>query len=100
MDTVVVATLGLKIKRARERKCWTQQQLADAIQVSRDAIVKWETDQRAPRNRIGALEDVLGIDQGPMVLMIENHRTGATWRRMMSHPVVQRGLRRAGFAAR
>jgi len=45
-------------------------------------------------------EDVLGIDQGPMVLMIENHRTGATWRRMLSHPVVQRGLRRAGFLGR
>jgi len=45
-------------------------------------------------------EDVLGIDQGPMALMIENHRTGATWRRMSSHPVIQRGLRRAGFSTR
>jgi transcriptional regulator with XRE-family HTH domain len=61
MDTEA-PTLGTQIKRARERKRWTQQQLADAIEVSRDAIIKWEGDQRAPRNRIGALEEVLDID--------------------------------------
>lgn len=39
----------------------------------------------------------LGIDQGPIVLMIENYRSGATWKRMMKSPVIQRGLERAGF---
>lgn len=42
--------------------------------------------------------DTLGIDQGAMLLMIENHRTGAVWRRLMRHPVIQRGLKAAGFA--
>lgn len=42
-------------------------------------------------------EDVLGIDQGAMMVMIENHRTGTVWKRMMRHPVIERGLRRAGF---
>ncbi|MBM3879788.1 MAG: Tat pathway signal protein [Verrucomicrobia bacterium] len=41
--------------------------------------------------------DVLGIDQGPMLLMAENHRTGRVWRRFMQAPEVQRGLARAGF---
>jgi hypothetical protein len=41
--------------------------------------------------------DTLGIDQGPMLLMAENYRSGAVWRRMMKHPVIQRGLKRAGF---
>ena len=42
----------------------------------------------------------LGIDQGPILLMIENERTGAVWESFMTHPAVQRGLDRAGFRAR
>jgi hypothetical protein len=43
--------------------------------------------------------DVIGIDQGPMVLMIENWRTEAIWHRMMRNPDIQRGMQRAGFTA-
>ncbi len=39
----------------------------------------------------------LAIDQGPIVGMIENHRTGLLWRLFMSCPEVQAGLRRLGF---
>ncbi len=39
----------------------------------------------------------LGIDQGPLVLMIENGRTGHVWQRFMALPEVQAGLDRAGF---
>jgi hypothetical protein len=42
-------------------------------------------------------DDYLGIDQGPIVLMIENHRTGRIWREFMQYPAIQRGLARAGF---
>ncbi|PAP76425.1 glucoamylase family protein [Rubrivirga marina] len=41
--------------------------------------------------------DYLGIDQGPIVLMIENERTGAIWESFMTHPDVRAGLERAGF---
>jgi len=41
--------------------------------------------------------DYLGIDQGPIVLMIENYRTGRIWNVFMQHPAIQRGLARAGF---
>jgi hypothetical protein len=41
--------------------------------------------------------DYLGIDQGPIVLMIENYRTGRVWQVFMQHPAIQRGLARAGF---
>ena len=44
--------------------------------------------------------DYLGIDQGPIVLMIENERTGAVWDAFTRHPDVQRGLERAGFRPR
>jgi hypothetical protein len=42
--------------------------------------------------------DYLGIDQGPIVAMIENQRSGLVWRTMSRNPHVVRGLRRAGFA--
>jgi hypothetical protein len=42
--------------------------------------------------------DYLGIDQGPILLMIENHRTGLIWRLMRENPHVVRGLCRAGFS--
>ncbi len=41
----------------------------------------------------------LAIDEGPIVLMIENYRTGSIWNRMMTSPIIQRGLERAGFTA-
>src|SRR5512140_1939330 len=38
-----------------------------------------------------------GLDQGIVVLMIENHRTELIWRLMRDCPHVTTGLRRAGF---
>jgi hypothetical protein len=38
-----------------------------------------------------------GLDQGIVVMMIENHRTELIWRLMRSCPHVVTGLRRAGF---
>lgn len=39
-----------------------------------------------------------GINQGPIVLMIENYRTGLIWELMRQCPHVVQGLRRAGFS--
>jgi hypothetical protein len=41
--------------------------------------------------------DYLGIDEGPIVLMIENHLNGSVWERFMQNADVQTGLSRAGF---
>lgn len=41
--------------------------------------------------------EVLGIDQGPILVMIENYRTGKVWKTFMKAPEVQRGLKAAGF---
>jgi hypothetical protein len=38
-----------------------------------------------------------GIDQGPVVLMVENYRSGLIWDIMRRCPYVVEGLRRAGF---
>jgi hypothetical protein len=43
--------------------------------------------------------DRLGIDQGPIVAMIENYRSGLVWRVMQKNPYLREGLRKAGFQA-
>lgn len=42
-------------------------------------------------------DDYLGIDQGPIVIQIENHRSEIVWKAMHGEPNLVRGLKRAGF---
>jgi hypothetical protein len=39
----------------------------------------------------------LAIDQGPIIVMIENYRTGLLWKLFMNIPEVQDGMKRLGF---
>jgi hypothetical protein len=39
-----------------------------------------------------------GLDQGPIILMIENYRSGFLWRLMCRCPCIIAGLQRAGFS--
>ncbi len=48
-------------------------------------------------NRKWYAESYLAIDQGPIVVMIENYRTGLLWKLFMSHPDVLQGLKKLGF---
>ncbi len=41
--------------------------------------------------------DYLGIDQGPMLMMIENFRTGLVWNYVMKDPIIQNGLNKLGY---
>ena len=41
----------------------------------------------------------IAIDQGPIIVMIENYRTGLLWDLFMSAPEVQRGLTKFGFTS-
>jgi len=47
-----------------------------------------------------AADGHLAIDQGPIVVMIENHRSALLWRLFMSCPEVSAGLARLGFERR
>ena len=40
----------------------------------------------------------LAIDQGPIAVMIENYRSGLLWKLFMSHPDVQKGLKKLGLS--
>jgi len=39
----------------------------------------------------------LAIDQGPIIIMIENHRSGLLWNLFMSAPEVKTGMKNLGF---
>jgi hypothetical protein len=41
--------------------------------------------------------DYLGIDQGPIIAMIENYRSDLIWRTMRKNPYIVAGLKKAGF---
>jgi hypothetical protein len=41
----------------------------------------------------------LAVDQGPIILMIENYRTGLLWKLFMQAPEIQTGLRRLQFSS-
>ena len=62
-------------------RIWGEYGFVDAFSESHDWYASWH----------------LAIDQGPIVAMIENHRTGLLWRLFMSCPEIQAGLRRLDF---
>lgn len=41
--------------------------------------------------------DYLGIDQGPIIIMMENYLNGSVWNRFMQNADIQHGLAQAGF---
>jgi hypothetical protein len=43
-------------------------------------------------------DSYLAIDQGPVIVMIENYRTGLIWNLLMACPEVQAGLSKLGFS--
>jgi len=57
--------VGLLIRRARERKRMTQQELGEAIGVDRSAVSNWETGVHFPLRHAGRVEEVLDITIPP-----------------------------------
>ena len=39
----------------------------------------------------------MGLNQAPIVVMIENHRTGLVWKLFMSNPEIAPALEAIGF---
>jgi hypothetical protein len=42
-------------------------------------------------------KDYLGLDEGPIVIMIENYKSGLIWKYSMKDPVLIKGLKELGF---
>jgi len=66
---------------AYRTKLWTQYGFRDAFNLN---VNWWDSD-------------IIGIDQGPMIIMIENYLNQSVWKRFMKNPDVRRGLQMAGF---
>jgi len=64
-------------------KLWTEYGFVDAFNETKNWV--------APSH--------LAIDQGPIVAMIENHRSGLLWKLFMSCPEIQQGLKKLGFTS-
>ena len=43
-------------------------------------------------------EDYLGIDQGPILIQMENYDSGLIWKTLRKNPHIIKGLRKAGFS--
>jgi hypothetical protein len=69
--------------RAHGGKVWGRYGFVDAFNENRD----WYA------------ETFLAIDQGPIIIMLENYRTGLLWKLFMRVPEVQNGLRKLGFTS-
>ena len=62
-------------------KLWKEHGFADAFNLSEN----WFDTQH------------LAIDQGPIIVMMENHRTGLLWKLFMSSSEIRDGLTKLGF---
>jgi hypothetical protein len=62
-------------------RLWGRYGFSDAYNLDQD----WFADQ------------VIGIDEGPLVLMIENYRSGLIWKVMGQNPYIQDAMKKAGF---
>jgi transcriptional regulator with XRE-family HTH domain len=53
--------VGRRIRAARERRRWSQAELAAKVQAAPRTVGSWERGETLPQNHIGVLEDVLDI---------------------------------------
>lgn len=54
--------IGLRIRSARLRKGWTQEELARAINVSWVTVSRWERGEKYPAQHREVIKNVLGVE--------------------------------------
>ena len=66
-------TLGQFIAQRRKSLGWTQEQLADKVNVSKSAIAKWETDGGIPdRDNLYRLSNAIKISMTDLHMIIRH----------------------------
>lgn len=86
----------MKLKETYGEPLYGRYGFVDALNPTFDAPVRVQHGRVVPG--VGWFDtDYLGIDQGPILAMIENFRSGLVWDTMRRSPHLVRGLRRAGF---
>ncbi len=79
---IVIPTLEEMYNRYGEKGLWGKYGFVDAF----NPTVNWYDD------------NYLGIDQGPIVIMIENLRNGFVWKYVMQDSLIQNGLKLLNFS--
>jgi len=92
---IVVPAL-MEMKRRYGRDIYNRYGFVDAFNPSFHTRTDLRTGKLVPMGWADTVQ--LGIDQGPILLMIENWRSGLVWKVMRKNPYIREGLRRAGFA--
>jgi transcriptional regulator with XRE-family HTH domain len=89
------------IKEAREKKGWTQKQLADAVGVTSSFITKLEAGQTLPSTDLGmALTRALELSLDEVLEELENARAETSQQRIRTRGAAVRGALRTRGAAR
>jgi hypothetical protein len=92
---LVVPALA-EMKRRYGKYIYNQYGFVDAFNPSFHLQTRLRTGKLVPE--LGWVDDEeLGIDQGPIILMIENWRSDFVWKVMRKNPYIRKGLQRAGF---
>ena len=66
-------SLGRFIQTRRKYMCFTQEDLAEKVHVSKSAIAKWETDAGIPdRDNLYRLSEILNVTVDDLHRIIEN----------------------------
>ncbi|HET8763718.1 MAG TPA: glucoamylase family protein [Rhodanobacter sp.] len=94
-DVVVPALMAMKQRYGRY--IYDRYGFVDAFNLSFHEAVAGQHSGHVYSGFGWADNQQLGIDQGPILLMIENWRSGLVWDVMRKNPYVRRGLQRAGF---
>jgi transcriptional regulator with XRE-family HTH domain len=83
------------IRQAREKRGWTQKQLADAIGVTPSFITKLEAGQTLPGNDLClAMADALGLSLDELLEEVENARAETSQHRIRTRGAAVRGALR------
>jgi hypothetical protein len=77
---IVLPTIKSMLQK-NDQKLWGKYGFYDAF----NPTAKWVND------------DFIGIAQGPMLIMIENFRTGLVWNYVMKDPIIQKGLNKLEY---
>ena len=92
----IVIPAVLELRRRYGEHLYSTYGFLDSFNPSFEYDVPLKDGRRVPG--LGwVADDYLGIDQGPILAMIENHRSQLVWRVMRKNPYIRAGLERAGF---
>jgi hypothetical protein len=92
---IVVPALAT-MKQRYGKSTYDRYGFVDAFNPSFHTDTELRTGRLVPG--LGWVDSVqLGIDQGPIVLMIENWRSDFVWKVMRRNPYIRKGLEKAGF---